>query len=188
MNTNDFTPRAELTLYEMLGVDEDATAEAIEAAYRFLAVIYHPDRAKTRMSGDGGRRADPWPARIFPLINSAHSTLRNPIKRSQYDNYLKRRRHEARISREEAAKKRAEATTPANSPWPEGSKGIRPKPGATAPAQDKPDLFGAVANSGIVDALMPEASKMLHKGLDGLLERVNKWRNRRKKNQSSSGN
>ena len=48
----------------ILGVTEDATAVAIKAAYRRMAMLYHPDRNK-----------DPSAEQMFKQINSAYTTL-----------------------------------------------------------------------------------------------------------------
>ena len=62
----------------MLGVPRDATAEAIRAAYRKLALKYHPD--KSHASEDPEQAAE-----RFKEISTAHGILSDPEKRRKYD-------------------------------------------------------------------------------------------------------
>lgn len=64
--------------YEILGVDPKASAQEIKKAYRELMKQYHPD--KNVESHGTTRRAQ--------LINEAYSTLKNPVKRLEYDNLM----------------------------------------------------------------------------------------------------
>lgn len=59
--------------YEILGVPRNASQEEIKAAFRRLAMKYHPDRG-----GDPEK---------FKKINEAYQTLSNPETRAQYDRY-----------------------------------------------------------------------------------------------------
>ena len=61
--------------YEVLGVDKKATPEQIKAAYRKLAMKYHPDR----------NQGDAAAAEKFKEINEANETLSDEQKRAAYD-------------------------------------------------------------------------------------------------------
>lgn len=57
--------------YDLLGVDEEASQEDIDRAYKSQARIHHPD--------SGGSEED------MKLLNEAHDTLGDPEKRKEYD-------------------------------------------------------------------------------------------------------
>lgn len=61
--------------YEILGVDEDASAAQIKKAYRTLAQKYHPDRNPD----------DPTAEDRFKEVQQANDVLSDPEKRKQYD-------------------------------------------------------------------------------------------------------
>lgn len=63
--------------YEVLSVNQTASAEEIKKAYRKLALETHPDR------NPGDARAE----ERFKKINEAYGVLSDPQKRSQYDEY-----------------------------------------------------------------------------------------------------
>jgi molecular chaperone DnaJ len=60
--------------YEVLGVPRDADEKAIKAAFRDLALTYHPDRHK---AADAEEK--------FKEIAQAYAVLSNPQKRAEYD-------------------------------------------------------------------------------------------------------
>ena len=60
--------------YATLGVEKNATPEAIKAAYRKLARKYHPDVSKEK-----GAEAQ------FKEVGEAYETLKDPEKRAAYD-------------------------------------------------------------------------------------------------------
>jgi DnaJ-domain-containing protein 1 len=74
-----FTPSE--NLYVVLGVAESASAGEIKAAYRRLALLYHPDRHQ-----DKDR---PQAEKVFKRINTAYKTLSDPEERSHYDRLLR---------------------------------------------------------------------------------------------------
>lgn len=59
--------------YELLEISPNANSETIERIFRYFAMRYHPDNKDT---GDEAR---------FSAIVEAHNTLRDPVKRAQYD-------------------------------------------------------------------------------------------------------
>ncbi|MCF8466733.1 MAG: molecular chaperone DnaJ [Sneathiella sp.] len=63
--------------YEVLGVDSDADDAALKKAYRKQAMQYHPDR------NPGDSEAET----IFKEINEAYEILKDPQKRSAYDQF-----------------------------------------------------------------------------------------------------
>ena len=62
--------------YEILGVSKNATDEEIKKAYRNLAKKHHPDVS-----------SDPKASEIFKEVNEAYEVLKDPQKRSQYDQF-----------------------------------------------------------------------------------------------------
>lgn len=66
--------------YQVLQVDQNATATQIKEAYRQLAFKYHPDR------NEGNHAASEQMKRI----NEAYAVLSNPAKKSEYDSLRSR--------------------------------------------------------------------------------------------------
>src|ERR1700759_3122255 len=59
--------------YEILEISPNATLETIDRMFRYLARRYHPDNQD---SGD---------VRRFSEILDAHTALKDPVKRAEYD-------------------------------------------------------------------------------------------------------
>ncbi|SHF61914.1 molecular chaperone DnaJ [Kaistia soli DSM 19436] len=68
---------AKVDYYEVLGVARDADDKTLKAAFRKLAMQFHPDRNP----GDHGAEAK------FKEINEAYEKLRDPQKRAAYDRF-----------------------------------------------------------------------------------------------------
>src|SRR3546814_6314230 len=68
---------SDLDYYDTLGVQRDADAAALKAAYRKLAMQYHPDRNP----GDTTAEAR------FKEINEAYEVLKDSKKRATYDRF-----------------------------------------------------------------------------------------------------
>ena len=68
---------AERDFYEILGVSKNASDDEIKKNYRKLAMKYHPDRNK----GDQSAEIK------FKEATAAYEALKDPEKRSAYDQY-----------------------------------------------------------------------------------------------------
>eukprot|EP01087_Luapelamoeba_hula_P025128 TRINITY_DN9821_c0_g1_i1.p1 TRINITY_DN9821_c0_g1~~TRINITY_DN9821_c0_g1_i1.p1 ORF type:complete len:517 (-),score=72.86 TRINITY_DN9821_c0_g1_i1:8-1483(-) len=64
-------------LYDLLGIDRNATPEQIKSAYHKLAMKYHPDRNKNDKSAETK----------LSKINAAYAILKDEDKRRQYDQF-----------------------------------------------------------------------------------------------------
>lgn len=64
-----------ISLYDILEVSTDATADEIKKAYKKMVLKYHPDRCKDNDASE-----------IFQRIYKANEILSDPIKRRNYDN------------------------------------------------------------------------------------------------------
>ncbi|KAG5189896.1 hypothetical protein JKP88DRAFT_300421 [Tribonema minus] len=64
-------------LYAVLGVTRSAERTAIRAAYRSLALLYHPDK-----------NPDPRAAEVFKKVGEAYKTLTSPASKQAYDQKL----------------------------------------------------------------------------------------------------
>ncbi len=75
-------PPRQQTLYDLLEVSPNASPEVIKAAYRQLAMKYHPDR-------QAGERERKHAEEIMKAINAAYETLIDPYRRAEYDRELR---------------------------------------------------------------------------------------------------
>jgi molecular chaperone DnaJ len=69
--------RAANNPYQVLGVERSAGQDEIKAAYRKLALKYHPDR----------NAGDPQAEERFKEVSEAYATLRDPESRARFDRY-----------------------------------------------------------------------------------------------------
>ncbi|WP_437781860.1 DnaJ domain-containing protein [Sorangium sp. So ce1097] len=67
------------SLFEMLGVAEDAPPERVQSAYFALAKQWHPDRTPPELQD-----VKPLIARVFARISEAYQTLSDPKRRAEY--------------------------------------------------------------------------------------------------------
>lgn len=64
--------------YKLLGIERNATAKEIQAAYRKIALKYHPDKMPTESGAD----------EYFKIITEGYNILSNPEKRTKYKRVL----------------------------------------------------------------------------------------------------
>jgi DnaJ-class molecular chaperone len=69
-----------MTLYEILGVSEEASEEEIRSVFRQLAKKYHPDVSKLKREEAEG---------VFKELSAAYNVLSNAEERRMYDQSLK---------------------------------------------------------------------------------------------------
>lgn len=74
--------------YLILKIAPDSTLETIKQAYRKLAKLYHPDK-----TGHEGSQVN---EEQFKEISEAYETLKDPVKRREYDAKRRRRVEEER--------------------------------------------------------------------------------------------
>jgi curved DNA-binding protein CbpA len=74
------------TVYDVLGVAPNADDREIRTAFRNSAKVYHPDIS-------GGDRAS---EEQFKRITAAHSLIKSPQRRADYDRHLRLRRQQMR--------------------------------------------------------------------------------------------
>lgn len=73
-NQEERAARPVRTLYQVVQVDQDADPDVIEAAFKRLALKYHPDRSK-----------DPQAPERMREVLAAKDVLSDPKRRLQYD-------------------------------------------------------------------------------------------------------
>lgn len=72
----------EVNLYDILGVDKNATASDIKASFKKLSRTYHPDRQAGKSDTEKKEAEE-----RFKEINHAYEVLSDPEKRSNYDQF-----------------------------------------------------------------------------------------------------
>jgi DnaJ-class molecular chaperone len=70
------------TFYDLLGISSEGSAEEVRAAYRRMALRYHPDVAPPGAATENTRR--------FIEVQEAYETLSDPSRRASYDRALAR--------------------------------------------------------------------------------------------------
>ncbi|KAL3670788.1 hypothetical protein V7S43_003974 [Phytophthora oleae] len=65
------------THYDVLGIEKASTTDQIKKAYRKLALVYHPDKAKTSTHAD-----------LFKEMTAAYNVLSDESARNKYDREL----------------------------------------------------------------------------------------------------
>lgn len=87
--------------YEILQVHPSAVPEVIEAAYRALARLHHPDLTR-----------DPEGVKAMVDLNAAYETLRDPGQRAAYDRSMAHPVMQATTTLSERIREGATAATP----------------------------------------------------------------------------
>ncbi|KAK9829321.1 hypothetical protein WJX72_005188 [[Myrmecia] bisecta] len=77
--------------YAVLGVRPTATPAEVKAAYRQLALKYHPDKASTPTQKAAAEA-------LFKLVSQANSVLSDTERKRQYDASLLRRKYRSRFA------------------------------------------------------------------------------------------
>lgn len=80
-----------LTHYQVLGIQQDASREDIRLAYLRLCKRYHPDHQPKVEADDW---VDPWAKIVHHIVREAHDTLIDIDRRDAYDTMLYNARHE----------------------------------------------------------------------------------------------
>ncbi|MDD5093742.1 MAG: J domain-containing protein [Dehalococcoidia bacterium] len=82
-------------LYQILGIKLDATSVQIKEAYRYKAVILHPDRLASMPDKFRARAEED-----LKKVNAAYEILSDPNKRQQYDRIMEAQTPENQSSRQ----------------------------------------------------------------------------------------
>jgi curved DNA-binding protein CbpA len=91
--------RKQLTLYDTLGVERDASHQDIRSAFRKLALKYHPDRYEDSARAEAEER--------FQGITEAFNVLRDAESREKYDQGISRSTDGKRMDSKEIARRLA---------------------------------------------------------------------------------
>lgn len=78
--SNSLKSTGDMTHYQRLNIDNDATSDAVKSAYYTLSKLYHPDTA------DGNTNES---TENFRLITEAYDILIDPTSRAHYDQSIK---------------------------------------------------------------------------------------------------
>src|SRR5579863_10593456 len=113
------------TLYEVLGVKRDASADEIRKAYRKLAKEFHPDLNPGKPAAEAR----------FKAVTAANDILSDPEKRARYD-------------RGEIDESGAEKPRYSYRPHAEGAQGWKYQPQGDVDAGDLDDLFAMFGRGG----------------------------------------
>src|SRR6478609_2311285 len=115
---------ASLDHYQLLGIDANADAKTIRAAYYELVRVYHPDRYFGKQLGDFEAPL----TRVFGKFSEAYEVLHRSETRAEYDRYLGARQRTVDFDRyfQDA------------SPAPAGP--APAQPGSHPPASDSPSV------------------------------------------------
>lgn len=136
------------TLYDLLGIPETATAEAVKAAFRDLAKKHHPD-----VNGGSAEATA-----IFMAIKRAYDVLSDPTKRAAYDLKLRSDRE----TRAQASQKPHVHSTkaPAAAPSKQNHALAPSTPGMSSfPKKKQSSGFGPVVGLGLAWLAVLAASK-----------------------------
>ena len=82
--------------YKIMGVAPNATEKDIKTAYRKLARKYHPDISK-----------EPNAEEQFKEMGEAYEVLKDPVKKAEYDQYIKNREFNQRQRAQQSADHRS---------------------------------------------------------------------------------
>lgn len=78
--TQFFPGEADVDLYAVLALNNDATTDAVKKAYRRLALIYHPDKHATATA-----KAKQDASTKFQQIGFAYAVLSDKKRKARYD-------------------------------------------------------------------------------------------------------
>jgi curved DNA-binding protein len=123
---NNFEGRMAIDYYKVLGVERNATTDAIKAAYRKLARKYHPDLNPN----------DKEAKRKFQEINEANEVLSDPASRKKYDKYGEHWKHADQYEAAQQQQQQARGGFGGGAPF-EGFSG-------NVNEEDLNDLFGSM--------------------------------------------
>jgi curved DNA-binding protein CbpA len=78
---------SELTAFQLLGIPAEATADAVDAAFRAESRRLHPDRLAAGATPDFKTKANA----VFKAVGDSYRTLRDPESRAAYESELRAR-------------------------------------------------------------------------------------------------